>query len=122
MSFDIRLGDGTVRSYDTYYLADYADRIHNHNPNHRCTACNHCECEEGYHWGCDHLECAIKAAMINKPEPGNFLIVAGMFTLIVGFGLFFIILGIILNITEENIPLKELEEFRDKGYLESTTR
>ncbi len=118
MSFDVRLDDGTIRSYDTYYLEDYADRQPDHNSNHRRTPCGHCECEEGYHWGCDHLECAILTAKHNGPEPGNFLIVTGMFTLVVGFGLLFIILGLILNRTEENSPLIELEAFQDKGTID----
>jgi hypothetical protein len=41
-----------------------------------------------------------------------------MLTLVVGFGLLFIILGLVLNKTEENRPLKDPEALRDKGTIE----
>jgi len=37
---------------------------------------------------------------------------------VIGFGLLFIILGFILNKTEENRRLKELESLRDKGTID----
>ncbi len=118
MSFGVRLEDGTIQSYDTYYSEDYTNRQLNHNPDHRRTHCGRCECENGYEWGCDHLECAISTAKHNGPEPGNFLTVTGMLTLAIGFGLLFIIRGLVLNKTEENRPLKDLEALRDKGTIE----
>lgn len=48
----------------------------------------------------------------------NFLIVTGMLTLVIGFGLFFIILGLVLNKTEENRPLNDLGALWDKGTID----
>jgi hypothetical protein len=118
MSFDVKLKDGTIRSYDTCYLEDYTNHQLNYNPDHSHTPCDHCECEKGDELGAICLECAIATAKHNGPGTGNFLIVTGMLTLVIGFGLPFIILGFILNKIEENRPLRQLEALWDKGTIE----